>query len=61
MSSENLKFRVWDREWKKYREDDIVAGNFFISKEGDLFVWNDHDLIRSEKRTLCCRAEYWTI
>ena len=49
MSSENLKFRVWDREWKKYHVDDVVAGNFFISGEGDLFVWNDHDLIRAEK------------
>lgn len=48
MSSENLKFRVWDKKLKKYRDDDVVAGNFFISTEGDLFVWNDHDLIRAE-------------
>lgn len=49
IKNENLKFRVWDREWKKYRGDDVVAENFFISTEGDLFVWNDHDLVRAEK------------
>lgn len=49
MKNENLKFRVWDREWKRYRGDDVAAGNFFISTEGDLFIWNDHDLVRAEK------------
>lgn len=48
IKNENLKFRVWDREWKKYRGSADVAGNFFISTEGDLFVWNDYDSVRAE-------------
>lgn len=49
MSTDRLKFRVLDKKWKKYRGDDIVAGNFFISTEGDLFIWNDFSLVRAEK------------
>lgn len=43
MSTDNLKFRVWDNDEKRYRDDDVIAGTFLLSAEGKLVNWNDYD------------------
>lgn len=35
--SNNLKFRVWDNDEKRYRDDDVIDGSFLLSTEGILW------------------------
>ena len=40
MSTDNLKFRVWDNDEKRYRD---IDDSFLLSMEGDLVIWHDYD------------------